>query len=929
MRRTVWKCVLIGLLSVAAGLGTAPLARAATTAQYNYGDTAFTPSGFPGPVELRAEVYYPSSLAGGPFPLVIFLHGRHITCTSGLQWPCTGGATTIPSFQGYAYIGQVLADQGYIVVSISANGINARDNSVTDFGAQARAELIQRHLDIWNGFNTTGAAPFGTTFVGKVDMDNIGTMGHSRGGEGVMRHYLYNQSLGSPYGIKAVFPLAPVDFNRPVINNVPFSVLLPYCDGDVSDLQGVHFYDDARYSDPGDLAPKHTLLVMGANHNYYNTVWTSGFVGAGDDWGGVGGDPECSPGSAGRLTSSQQRSNGLAYISTFFRLYLGGETDLAGIFKGEAAPPSPGPATVYASYHAPDSATERRDVNRVLTASNLTTNTLGGAVTASGFSPNDLCGGTFSAVCLPGQANFRQPHTTPSARSSKPGMVQLRGGWTSASANYTNNLPAGSRDVSGFLAFQFRAGVIFDDPRNTGVPVDFTVRLTDGTGAFADTTVSSHSDALFFPPGAFVGEVPKVVLNMVRIPLSAFGGINLSDVRSVQFRFNQTSSGALLITDLAFADSGTPPSFPDLVETSVSNPPATVLQGGGFSVTDTVENQGSAGAAASTTRYYLSTDTTKGGGDTLLTGTRAVPALAGGATSSDSATVTVPGGASTGTYFLLACADDTGVVPESHEGNNCRASASTVQVQSSGGGGPDLVETAVSNPPASVGPGGTFPVSDTVINQGGAAAPASVTRYYLSTDATKSSNDQLLKGNRKVPPLGPGGTSSGSKTVTVKASTAPGTYFLLACADDKKVVVEDDETNNCRASSGTVTVVAPDLVETSITNPPASRAVGQTFSITDTVQNQGNAGAGSSTTRYYLSLNQKKSSGDIPFSATRTVGALGPGLSSSGSVTVTVPGGTPAANYFVLACADDGKIVAESSEKNNCRVSTTQVTITP
>jgi len=63
--------------------------------------------------------------------------------------------------------------------------------------------------------------------------------------------------LGAPYGIKAVFPLAPVDFNRPNVNNAALNVMLPYCDGDVADLQGVHFYDDARYNVPGDNAPKH------------------------------------------------------------------------------------------------------------------------------------------------------------------------------------------------------------------------------------------------------------------------------------------------------------------------------------------------------------------------------------------------------------------------------------------------------------------------------------------------------------------------------------------------------------------------------------------------------------------------------------------------------------------------------------------------
>src|SRR5262249_45352927 len=138
------------------------------------------------------------------------------------------------------------------------------------------------------------SSPFGRRFVGKLDLQDVGLMGHSRGGEGVVRGYLLNQSLGSPYGIKAVFALAPIDFQNELINNVPFAVLLPYNDGDVSNLQGAHFFDDSRYNVPGDTGPKFSIEVIGANHNFYNTVWTpglfptagapSGFGGTTDDW---------------------------------------------------------------------------------------------------------------------------------------------------------------------------------------------------------------------------------------------------------------------------------------------------------------------------------------------------------------------------------------------------------------------------------------------------------------------------------------------------------------------------------------------------------------------------------------------------------------------------------------------------------------------
>src|SRR5215510_5828795 len=103
----------------------APGSLAVTREEYNFGDTAFQPSNFPGPVELHASIHYPTNLALGPFPVILFLHGRHATCFVGggsalLQWPCTANnSQPIPSYQGYDYVAEVLASHGYVVVSVS------------------------------------------------------------------------------------------------------------------------------------------------------------------------------------------------------------------------------------------------------------------------------------------------------------------------------------------------------------------------------------------------------------------------------------------------------------------------------------------------------------------------------------------------------------------------------------------------------------------------------------------------------------------------------------------------------------------------------------------------------------------------------------------------------------------------------------------
>jgi hypothetical protein len=121
---------------------------------------------------------------------------------------------------------------------------------------------------------------------------------------------------------------------------------------------------------------------------------------------------------------------------------------------------------------------------------------------------------------------------------------------------------------------------------------------------------------------------------------------------------------------------------------------------------------------------------------------------------------------------------------------------------------PDLVVTSVTNPPAAAAAGASFAVSDTVRNSGTADAAASRTRYFLSLDAIKGGTDRRLGGGRSVPGLPAGSHSQAETTVSVPADVAPGSYFLIACADDTRAVTESRESNNCRASS-TAMAVSP------------------------------------------------------------------------------------------------------------------------
>ncbi len=381
----------------------------------------------------------------------------------------------------------------------------------------------------------------------------------------------------------------------------------------------------------------------------------------------------------------------------------------------------------------------------------------------------------------------------------------------------------------------------------------------------------------------------------------------------------------------------------DLVETSITAPPASASVGTAFTVTDTVQNTGVVTAAASTTRYFLSTDKFKSVDDTALTGSRAVGSLVGAATSTGTVTVTVPN-LPAGSYFMLACADADSTVAEGNEMNNCISSVTTLTLS-----GPDLVETAVSNPPANAAVGGSFTISDTVQNIGASGAIATTTKYYLSLNGVQVFGSTFL-GSRAVNALASGATDAGIGTVTIPAGTSQGTYFVLACADrgpgvgPLSQVVETNENNNCRSSAGTVSVTAPDLTQNTVVLTPTSVTAGTSIMVTETVTNATATPAGASFTRFYLSSDAVKSSNDglmwgcvgsapIP---QRSVPALAAGASSTGTTTLRLcvvdgAGLHPIApgSYFMIACADQTGAVLEVNENNNCTASAMTFTVTP
>ena len=113
--------------------------------------------------------------------------------------------------------------------------------------------------------------------------------------------------------------------------------------------------------------------------------------------------------------------------------------------------------------------------------------------------------------------------------------------------------------------------------------------------------------------------------------------------------------------------------------------------------------------------------------------------------------------------------------------------------------GPDLVVSALTGPWRAA-QGTSLVVSDTTRNQGGGAAGASVTRFYLSGNGALDATDVLL-GSRAVAALAAGASSLASTSLAIPAGTVAGSYYVIARTDDEGAVVETVETNNTRALS--------------------------------------------------------------------------------------------------------------------------------
>lgn len=258
----------------------------------------------------------------GRLPIVVIQHGAH-------DWLRTGPVRFVDSYKGMQYLQDELASHGMVSVSVDANAANVFNGTLIDM----RAQLVISALDTLRALDQDAKS----IFRGRLDFARIGLVGHSRGGDAVVRAGKRIAASHPDYDVKFVFSLAPTDFSgqakqdqRMVLERSDcdfFAVLYGTADGDVSGRDGAkgiggtgfRHYDRARCN-------KAMLFIEGCNHNRFNTVWMAD---TGDEFG-------IHPDDVGAMRSEATHRELLGeYVGALARWQLLGDAAGKDLFDGQ------------------------------------------------------------------------------------------------------------------------------------------------------------------------------------------------------------------------------------------------------------------------------------------------------------------------------------------------------------------------------------------------------------------------------------------------------------------------------------------------------------------------------------------------------------------------------------------------------------------
>jgi hypothetical protein len=450
----------------------------------------------------------PNKVGGtGRLPIAVLVHGNH-------QAIRPIGVT--PNLNGYGELQKELAEKGIISVSVD-------ENVAILFGSliEMRAQMVLGALDT---MRTLDADPT-SRFHGRIDFDRVALMGHSRGGDAVVRAAQINRGRTAPtkYGVKAVCSLSPTDFSAilppgptPLTpSDTPFyAVVYGALDGDVAGWEGAESFGGTgfRHYDRA-TCDKAMVFLDHCNHNRFNSVWAAD----GDD---AGMHPtDVAPG--GRLLSEAEHHQlSKEYIGGLFRWKLLGDTTPQGLFDGTATNTLGAGVSLQWTFGS-----------QIVSIDDMENPVKPRIITGAFVDP-------FADIVIGTRDLGTETNHATAVLGVEPPLV--------SGEAYTVSLLAGQTDWSGFDALTFRVAADYDLTSAATIAAgqlpEFSVVVTDTTGATA--LIDSATLAGPFVPRRpvfhqavnNVGTTENCTalrLETMRLPVTAVTGIDLTRVGTV------------------------------------------------------------------------------------------------------------------------------------------------------------------------------------------------------------------------------------------------------------------------------------------------------------------------------------------------------------------------------------------------------------
>lgn len=215
-------------------------------------------------------------------------------------------------------------------------------------------------------------------------------------------------------------------------------------------------------------------------------------------------------------------------------------------------------------------------------------------------------------------------------------------------------------------------GTVLVTVTRSGVPTGtVTVNYQVGGGGTAtetaDFTLTPGTGTLTFAPGVATLTITLKTVNDLAIEGPEAVVLQLSSPNGAVLGTRSTTQVALIDNER-----------PDLVVGSLAGA-AQAATGSTMMVVATVINQAGGAAPATTLGIFISSSSNTPGAGTRI-GLVATPGIAGGASYTATASVSVPAGLAPGNYFLSAVTDIVGVVIEESDTNNGLTAPAQVDV---------------------------------------------------------------------------------------------------------------------------------------------------------------------------------------------------------------------------------------------------------